>query len=237
MVGISACTTTVPGTATSALSLITPDQLCPGTGTGRADAEALVSCVTDALSVYWTSEVGRPVNEAIAVAPDPATVPEDCRSFLSFGTAFFCPANTTVYLTGAALDRDAIAFGDELPYAVAGIVAHEMGHVVQDVVNQPAFEDSGDANAASRAIEQQADCLVGAWADHAAGSGVLNPERFRAAYEQELRIIGELPLPADGSLDGYDEVATHGTVAERIGAYDTGAAAGSGAACGLVGLD
>lgn len=223
------------GTATSALASVVPAQLCVGTGTARSDAADLVVCLSTLLSDYWTAEVGMPVEEVIAVDPDPETVPEGCRSFLSFGTAFYCPSDTSVYITAAAMDRDAEAFGDELPYAIGVIVAHEYGHVVQDVVRQPGFDDNQRTDAQSRVTEQQADCLAGVWVRESARAGRVNPVTFRAAFEQEITIISALPLPP--GLAGYDEIATHGTVEERVAAYDEGVAGGSGTACDLVGLD
>ncbi|MBA3339468.1 MAG: neutral zinc metallopeptidase [Geodermatophilaceae bacterium] len=230
------CTTSVMGTGVSALSSVTPAQLCPEAGAGQAAAAALVACISTNVSDYWTSEVGQLVEEFIDVDPDPQTVPDECRAFLSFGTAFYCPADTSVYITGAALERDAIAFGDDLPYAIAVIVAHEYGHVVQAVVHQPGLDANEGTDAQSRATEQQADCLAGVWVRHSARAGRVNPVTFRAAFEQELTIISGLPLPPGVGPDGYDEIATHGTVTERVAAYDMGVAGGSGTACGLLGL-
>lgn len=234
---LAGCTTTPIGTGTSALTTVTPDRLCPETGTARQDAPALTECISTKVSQYWSGQLGQQVERLIVVAPDPSTVPEECRTFLSFGTAFYCAVDASAYITEEALDRDALAFDEELPYAIASIVAHEFGHVVQYLVGQPGINRSGQTDAQSRVFEQQADCLAGVWVGHATRLGQVNPLAFRAAFEQELTIIHALPVPQGVGLDDYDETATHGTVEERIAAFDNGVAGGSGRACNVIGLD
>ncbi|MGI8723368.1 MAG: hypothetical protein ACR2JG_14215 [Geodermatophilaceae bacterium] len=88
----------------------------------------------------------------------------------------------------------------------------------------------------SRITEQQADCLIGVWVADAAQAGQVNPMTFRAIAEQELTLLTQLPVPQGVGIDDYDQVATHGTVEERMAAYDVGVAGGLGSACGLVGV-
>ncbi|MDQ3735007.1 MAG: neutral zinc metallopeptidase [Actinomycetota bacterium] len=231
---LGACTATPAGTGTGGLTTVSTTRLCPDTGTAREDAADLVACISTRASQYWTAQIGQAVDRLIVVAPDPDTVPEECRAFLEFGTAFFCPGDATVYITDTALDRDARVFGDQLPYAIAATVAHEFGHVVQHLVDQPG-SNRGVTDAESRAFEQQADCLAGVWVRHATRLGQVNPIAFRAAFERQLRIIHSLPVPV--ALDGYDETVSHGTVEQRMVAFDSGVTDGSGRSCNLVGLD
>jgi predicted metalloprotease len=116
--------------------------------------------------------------------------------------------------------RNRAAFGDTLPYALAAVVAHEAGHRVQFAVRQPDLDRAGDAG--SRVVEQQADCLAGVWAYGAARRGLLDPVAFRAAYAKEMQLVSSMKPPAGTGLDDYDEVATHGTAAQRVAAFDRG---------------
>jgi len=210
LVGCSAGTVAGRGSAA-------PPALC-----GGPDAPAaLVACVVADLDRTWTARVGRPVAIQVTVAPAPGEVHRGCRPFLAFGTAFYCPADDRAYLTAASVTRDRAEFGDRLPYALAAVVAHEAGHRVQAVIREPGLDAEGDA--ASRAVEQQADCLAGSWAAGAARRGLVDPAAFRAVYAREMEIVSALRPPPGSGLEEYDEVATHGTPAERVAAYDRGA--------------
>jgi predicted metalloprotease len=203
--------------------------LCPSSEPAR-----VVTCVVDDLTASWTEAVGRPVRIQVTVDPAPSTVDRSCRSFLAFGTAFYCPADDRAYLTAASVARDRAEFGARLPSALAAVVAHEAGHRVQFVVGEPGLDDEGDA--ASRRVEQQADCLAGGWARGAARRGLVDPAGFRAVYAREMELVSALDPPPGAGLDDYDEVATHGTPAERVAAYDRGAASDSPlTACGVRG--
>ena len=209
---------------------VRPADLCPAAG---ADAARLVACTVTDVDRSWTARIGKPVQLRVTVDPAPAAVHRSCRDFLAFGTAFYCPRDARAYITAAAVARDRAEFGDRLPYALATIVAHEAGHRVQYAVDEPKLAAEGDA--ASRVVEQQADCLAGAWAADAARRGAVDLPTFRAVYAREMEIVSALRPPPGSGLEGYDEVATHGTPAERAAAFDRGAAGGDlVAACRLV---
>ncbi len=232
--GATSVTTASSQTTTVPPEEISPGQLCPATSPAREDAQALVDCLRTMISQYWTSAVGEPVQTTIVAGPEPETVPEACRDLLVMGSAFYCPEESTAYITIAMLDRNVAEFEEAYPYAVASTVAHEFGHVVQHVVHQPGI-DQPPTPEESQALEQQADCSAGVWAADAVGAERLNAVTFRAAYEQALVIIGELPMPPE--FADYDEVLWHGTVEERMVVHDAGFAAGTGTACGLIGID
>jgi predicted metalloprotease len=201
--------------------------LCPRAGEA---APAVVRCLSEDIGRMWTGWAGKPVESRVTVDPAPRTVHRDCAAFLAFGTAFYCPPDGRTYVTGAAVARDRREFGDRLPYALAVILAHEAGHRVQYVLDVPGVDDSGDA--ASRRIEQQADCLAGVWAHDAAVRARLEPAVFRDVERRELTLISRLTPPPGTHLDGYDETRTHGTVAQRVAAFDRGYAGGP-PACGI----
>jgi predicted metalloprotease len=87
---------------------------------------------------------------------------------------FYCPADSKVYLDLSffdELDRRFEAPGD---FAQAYVIAHEVGHHVQNLLGiadqvTAAQQRSGEreANALSVRMELQADCLAGVWAHHA----------------------------------------------------------------------
>jgi uncharacterized protein len=225
LAGLTGCTTVVAGAGQAAS--IPVSALCPRAG---GDPRALVSCVSADVSRMWTGWAGKEVRSVVLVDPAPASVHRDCADFLAFGTAFYCPPDGRTYITGAAVRRDRREFGDRLPYALAVILAHEAGHRVQFVLTVPGLGDPRDA--ASRRVEQQADCLAGVWAHDAARRGRLDPAVFRGVEQRELTLISRLRPPPGSRIGGYDQVRTHGTVAERMAAFDRGYAGGP-AACGI----
>jgi Putative neutral zinc metallopeptidase len=216
LAALAGCSATLPGAGAPAS--IAPADLCPGAGT---DAARLTSCLVEDLEATGTGRLGEPLRLKVVVEPAPAVVHRSCRSFLAFGTAFYCPSDAVVYITGASVARDRRVFTGRLPYALATVVAHEAGHRVQFAVDEPGLDDEGDA--ASRRVEQQADCLAGSWARHAARRGLLDPAVFRDVFFREMQIVSALTPPPGSGLDGYDEVATHGTPEQRVAAFDRGA--------------
>jgi predicted metalloprotease len=225
---LTGCTTTVTGHPTPVgppRSPATPPRPCADHG---PDPAGMVRCLVADVSAFWAGRLGRPVSERMVVSPEPAAVPRGCRTVLGLGTAFYCTDNRTVYLTAASVARSRRAYGQDLPYELAAVVGHEFGHVVQDLAHQPGF-DATDL-AVSRRIEQQADCLLGVWAHDAGVRRLLDPDQLREIARREFATIERLHPPA---LGGYDERATHGTVAERVAALSRGLAAGTRNACGL----
>jgi predicted metalloprotease len=224
LVALTGCSTSVAGRGTAA-----PPSLCPAAGD---DVARVVACLAEDLNRSWSTRIGRSVELRVTVDPAPASVPGDCRTFLAFGTAFYCPPDNRAYITAASVNGNRAEFGAQLPYALAAVIAHEAGHRVQYAVRQPQLDADGDA--ASRVVEQQADCLAGSWAYGAARRGLLDPAAFRAVYAKEMRLVSAIRPPPGSGLDGYDEVATHGTAAQRTAAFDRGAT-GAANPCALRG--
>jgi predicted metalloprotease len=191
--------------------------------------DAVARCLAAEVTHFWSTVLSRPLTEPMVVDPPRGTVPGGCRAILSLGTAFYCTDNHTVYLTAALIVRSRAAYGPDLPYALAAVIGHEFGHVVQDTVHQPGFDASDLAS--SRRIEQQADCLLGVWAHDAGRRNLLDPAHLVDLTRREYTTVEKLPPPPD--LHGYNERATHGTVAERIAALSQGLSAGTPTSCGL----
>jgi predicted metalloprotease len=224
---LAGCSSAVAGRGSPAP--IAPADLCPGAG---PDATRLADCVAGDLERSWTRRLRRPLRLRVVVSPAAGSVHSSCRAFLAFGTAFYCPSDAIVYVTAASVARSRADFGDRLPYGLAAVLAHEAGHRVQVTVDRSGLRDGGDA--ASRRVEQQADCLAGSWVRDAARRGLVDPGAFRGVYAREMAVVSSLTPPPGSGLDDYDEVATHGTAAQRVAAFDRGAAADDPrAACGL----
>lgn len=99
---------------------------------------------------------------------------------------FYCPGDNKLYLDFAffeELHREFKAPGD---FAQAYVIAHEVGHHVQNLTGTMAkAQRAGQNNRLSVALELQADCYAGVWAHHANRQGIVEPgdpqEALRAA--------------------------------------------------------
>ncbi|MBC8132139.1 MAG: neutral zinc metallopeptidase [Deltaproteobacteria bacterium] len=146
---------------------------------------------------------------------------------------FYCPPDNQVYLDlgfFAELDRRFGAPGD---FAQAYVIAHEVGHHVQNLLGiservhaERARLSEVAANRLSVATELQADCLAGIWAFHANRSKqLLEPgdaeEGLRAAAA-----IGDDQLQKKSRGHVAPESFTHGSSAQRMKWFRTGMAAG-----------
>jgi len=128
-------------------------------------------------------------------------------------TAFYCVIDETIYFSDPFRELVMADVGD---FGWVVIVAHEWGHHVQHILGEdfaPSAFRSG--HAAPQAIEQQADCLAGAYVDGAELSGWLDPGDVDEATMM-TGLAGD-PEPRDGT----DPLA-HGSREERVSAFLSG---------------
>ena len=117
----------------------------------------------------------------------------------------YCAANQTIYVGQDLLWAFYRQAGDAAP-AIG--LAHEWAHHLQYMLDLPAF--SSQSQAAAVNIENQADCIAGAWAKYAKEQGWLEEA-------DDLRDASGL-LQAIGSREGAGR--DHGTAAERLRAFE-----------------
>jgi uncharacterized protein len=145
-----------------------------------------------------------------------------CGSASAATGPFYCPADGKVYLDLSffrELDQNFGAPGD---FAQAYVVAHEVGHHIQNVLGVNAQvsrlqqqASKADANALSVRLELQADCYAGVWGHYAARQDFLQPgdaeEGLRAAAA-----IGDDRLQRQSQGRVVPESFTHGSSAQRM---------------------
>ena len=146
---------------------------------------------------------------------------------------FYCPADQKVYidLSFYATLRDRLgAPGD---FAQAYVIAHEVGHHVQQLLGiSERLEQARrrvserEANALSVRLELQADCLAGVWAHHSQqGKGWLEAGDIDEALNAAAQ-IGDDTLQRRGSGRVVPESFTHGSSAQRQRWFKAGLASG-----------
>ena len=157
---------------------------------------------------------------------------------------FYCPGDQKVYLDLEFFDQLDRRFGAPGDFAQAYVIAHEVGHHVQNLlgierqVRALQQRSPRQANQLSVLMELQADCFAGVWGHSTAQRGIMEPgdaeEGLRAASA-----IGDDTLQRQSSGRVRPESFTHGSAAQRaewlrrglqtgdVKACDTFAAAGS----------
>jgi hypothetical protein len=147
------------------------------------------------------------------------------RSACGFASAaagpFYCPGDHKVYLDMTFFQQLDQQFGASGEFARAYVVAHEVGHHVQNLTgimekfNQMRQGMSeADANQLSVRIELQADCFAGVWAHYTQQKGILEQGDIESALNAAKQ-IGDDTLQK--KMQGYvvPESFNHGTSQQR----------------------
>ena len=147
---------------------------------------------------------------------------------------FYCPTDQKIYIDPAFFDELSRRFGAPGDFAQGYVIAHEVGHHVQDLEGTLARGQSAQASAGRAGgnqiqvgIELQADCYAGVWAKQ---SGLLEAgdieEGMRAA-----EAIGDDTLQRQSQSVVVPESFTHGSSAQRMEALRRGLSSGNPAQC------
>ena len=153
---------------------------------------------------------------------------------------FYCPGDRKVYLDMNFFNVMSQRLGAPGQFAQAYVVAHEVGHHVQnllgisgkvDAVRQRGTE--AQANAMSVRLELQADCFAGVWAKRAQAVSTWRLEQgdIETALNAASQ-IGDDTLQRKSRGTVVPESFTHGTSAQRVGWFKRGFESGSPDQCG-----
>lgn len=150
---------------------------------------------------------------------------------------FYCPADRTVYLDTDFFRVMQTQLGSRGEFARAYVIAHEVGHHVQnltgvlgEVSEARARLPQAQGNALSVRLELQADCYAGLWARASAGRLKLTREDIAGAIDTAGR-IGDDTLQRAAGRRPVPDSFTHGSAAERQQWFARGFDSGSPAAC------
>ena len=175
----------------------------------------------DVWTTIFANQVDGPYNPPTLVLFDGMTR-SACGAASAQTGPFYCPADQDVYLDTAffrTLQQQLGAGGD---FAAAYVIAHEVGHHVQDelgILSQTnsmrAQMSEADANALSVRVELQADCYAGIWAQGTQRmNDTLEPGDIEEAMNAAAR-IGDDTLQRNAGQAVSPDNFTHGTSAQR----------------------
>jgi uncharacterized protein len=146
-----------------------------------------------------------------------------CGLASSASGPFYCPGDQKVYLDLAFFQQLATQFGAPGEFARAYVVAHEVGHHVQNLLgistSAARAEQRSDrvgANHVSIEVELQADCYAGVWAQRANQSHkILEPGDLEQGL-QAASSVGDDTLQRRMQGTVVPDSFTHGTSAQRV---------------------
>jgi predicted metalloprotease len=149
---------------------------------------------------------------------------------------FYCSGDSTVYLDTRFFQSLATQFGVTGDFAEAYVVAHEVGHHIQNLVgitSRVGAADQADpsgSNSLSVKVELQADCFAGVWAHSTYERKLLEPGDIEDALKAAQAVGDDFLAHASGSAVDPDSW-THGSSAQRTHWFTTGYEDGTADAC------
>jgi predicted metalloprotease len=151
---------------------------------------------------------------------------------------FYCPADRKVYIDLAFYDTLRDRLGAPGDFAQAYVIAHEVGHHLQNLQGTTAKLESArqrlserDYNALSVRLELQADCFAGVWAHHSQQSkGWLEKGDIEEGLNAAAQ-IGDDTLQRKSQGTVVPESFTHGSSEQRTRWFKRGLESGDLKAC------
>jgi predicted metalloprotease len=145
---------------------------------------------------------------------------------------FYCPADGKVYLDLGFFDELHRRFGAPGDFAQAYVIAHEIGHHVQNLVGtssrvQEAMQsDRRNANEYSVRLELQADCYAGVWGHAAQQRNLLEPGDVEEGLGAAAS-VGDDRLQQMSGRAVNPESFTHGSAEQRMEWFQRGFRSGN----------
>lgn len=202
---------------------------------GGQFVDVIEQSTTDVWSKIFAAEGQRYRRPAAVVIYDQATG-TGCGMGQSAMGPFYCPADQKVYLDLAFWQELETRFGAKGEAARAYVIAHEIGHHVQNLTGATRQVEGGSRGADLSAVrlELQADCYAGVWVAHApavsGGEVALDP----ADIEDGIRAaaaVGDDAIQKQTQGRVMPDAFTHGTSEQRMRWFRAGVEKGDPAAC------
>lgn len=150
---------------------------------------------------------------------------------------FYCPTDQSVYIDLAFYETLRSQFGAPGDFAQAYVIAHEIGHHVQNLTGvlpeyaraRQAMSEE-EANAYSVRIELQADCYAGIWANYIGEENLLERGDIEEAINAAEQ-IGDDAIQSRTQGVVIPKTFTHGTSAQRQEWFERGYSSGDVGQC------
>ena len=151
---------------------------------------------------------------------------------------FYCPGDQKVYIDLTFYETMRNRMGAPGDFAQAYVIAHEVGHHVQNLMGISGKVDGmrgrvseAQQNALSVRLELQADCFAGVWAHHAQNARQILEQGDLEEALNAASQIGDDTLQRKSRGTVQPETFTHGSSAQRVAWFKKGIQTGSVAQC------
>jgi uncharacterized protein len=212
------------------------------TGTPSDDMGQFVAAVLAANETVWSEvlprEKGIPYVKPRLVLYSGRTA-SSCGGAQSAMGPFYCPRDQKVYLDTAFFQDMKRRLGGGGDFAYAYVIAHEVGHHVENLLGilpkvqaaQQAAFSKGEANNLSVRVELMADCLAGVWAANAERTYQFLEPGDVATAVATAQAIGDDRLQQAAQGYAVPDSFTHGTAAQRVQWLNAGLKSGEVDSC------
>ena len=202
---------------------------------GDDEASQFVSVILASTEDVW----GKMFSSAGQRYPEPKLVlfsdgiESACGMNSSATGPFYCPGDQKVYLDLGFLN-ELHRLGVSGDFAVAYVIAHEVGHHVQNVIGtdrkfrqyQSQARSQEQANALSVLMELQADCYAGVWANHADSQRHILEQGDVEEGLNAAAAIGDDRMQKMAGRRVNPDGFTHGSSQQRVQWFRTGMQSG-----------
>jgi uncharacterized protein len=148
---------------------------------------------------------------------------------------FYCPGDQKVYIDLTFYDEMKNRFHAPGDFAQAYVIAHEVGHHIQNLMGtsdkvqqaRQSARNEADANQYSVRLELQADCYAGVWAYHADGENRILEAGDVEEAMTAAAAIGDDALQKQAQGYAVPDSFTHGTSQQRMRWFNQGLSTGN----------
>ena len=213
-------------------------QEAPVADAGEEQMVQFVSFVLDTAQASWHTLIPGYQDARLVLFRD--GVQSACGAASAASGPFYCPGDQRVYVDLSFFDQLARQFGAPGDFAQAYVLAHEIGHPVQNLLGteramRNAVQRNPSAgNSLSVAMELQADCYAGVWAHFAAREGIIEPGDLDEGLGAAAA-VGDDRLQKMSTGRVNPESFTHGSSADRKAWFSKGLNSGDPRSCDTFG--
>jgi predicted metalloprotease len=213
-------------------------QEAPVTDAGEEQMVEFVSFVLDTAQASWHTLIPGYQDARLVLFRD--GVQSACGAASAASGPFYCPGDQRVYVDLSFFDQLDRQFGAPGDFAQAYVLAHEIGHHVQNLLGtERAMRNAVQRNPAagnqlSVAMELQADCYAGVWAHFAAREGIIEAGDLDEGLGAAAA-VGDDRLQKMSTGRVNPESFTHGSSADRKAWFRKGLDSGDPRSCDTFG--